>query len=296
MSGLLMVRPHNSLSELRRPGGCSRLARAISVLATALLVALALRSAPLRAGFDVIQGDLVTLARGPGNAGGAFNVDVLGRGTTSDFETFCAEMTEHIGFGSTYYVENVGVTTIQGNKTLGAKAAWLYTQYLDKNSTKLAGFNFLNPTPIQARDQANAVQFGIWSGMTVPYTMTDIINLSGWSANYVNFTLVPLLATSLFNFQSDVTNNIWFGTGDIKVMNLRAFVPRSNGAIQLPDGTRVMLTQYAQDQLYRVNSPELRSQVTPEPPTLYSACTVVACALLWGIFSVYRKRAPAVAA
>jgi hypothetical protein len=158
---------------------------------------------------------------------------------------------------------------------LSAKTAWLYTQFLDKNSSKLVGFNFVNPTFPQARDQQNALQFGIWSGMG--YNTPDIITLSGWDATYVTTTLTNLLASSLSMFQTDVTNNIWFGTGDIKVMSLRSYITRTDGSIRL--------TGYEQDQLVRMNT-----HVTPELPTFASACTVVGCGLLARILSFFRKR------
>jgi hypothetical protein len=272
------ARPGNSLLEFPRRQQFSRAARRLSVLAAALLLAMT-GIATVRAGFNVITGDRVQLLDGgPGFPGGVFSIDVLGRGTTSDFETFCVEMTEDVAFGPTYYVDHIGLATIGGNKPLGPQAAWLYTQFLDRNDSKLSGFNFVNPSPAVARDQQNALQLGIWCGMG--YTEPDIIHLSGWGASYVDFTLLPMLSSSLLNFQSDLANNLWSGTGNIEIMSLRTFTTRPDGSVRLVD--------YAQDQLVRRDPLELRQ--TPELPTIYSAASVMGGALLLRIFWFIRKR------
>jgi hypothetical protein len=280
-----MIRPGKVCESVMRIRAQSGTCEISHVMRLALMaVVLSALAAPAHAGLDVITGDLITLGNGPGSPGGAFYVDVLARGGSHDFDTFCVELTEHVSFGTTYYVQGVGLTTNKGYKTLGPQTAWLYTQYLDKNASNLVGFDFVSPSPAQATFQANALQLGIWLGMATPYSLADITTLSGWSTSYIN-TLSPLLNPWLTNFQADVDNNLWSGTGKIQIMNLRGFNVSSSGPIELPDGRRIALAGYAQDQLVRLS---------PELSTLLSACTVVACGLLWGIVSVRRKRASAI--
>ena len=165
---------------------------------------------------------------------------------------------------------------------LGPQTAWLYTKFLQHDASALRGYNFANPTSAVARDQANALQLGIWSGMG--YSPTDIMSLSGWNAAYISGTLSPLLNPWMNNFQFDLDHNLWSGTGNVQIMSLRNFVVDPNGPVTLADGRHIRLTEYIQDQLI---------SHTPELPTFYSGCTVAGCAVLWGIVSIIRKRASA---
>jgi hypothetical protein len=249
----------------------------------AAFLAMAAFSPAAHAGFEVMVGDQVVLYNGAGSPGGIFHVDVLNRGTASDFDTFCVELTEHINLvTTTYYVDNVGLWTVHGNKKLGAQAAWLYTQFLNVNNsltTGLAGFDFSlvagNPSSMTAKRQADALQLGIWRGMVDinndpdPYEDSDIRSLAGWSQTYINALTSDYLGTWLGNFANDLN---WSGTGNIRIMNLRKF--------KYVDGELVPTT-YAQDQLV---------SVVPELPSFYSACTVMSCALLGAIVAHVRRR------
>lgn len=252
------------------------------VLAIVMLV-VATTSPNARCGFNVVAGDFVKLRDGPGSPGGVFHIDVVGRGTTTDFDTYCVELTEHVSLSKTYYVESVGLVTKQGNRQLGAQAAWLYTQFLDQNTLSLAGFNFnlvnmpsINPT--LAKKQSDALQLGIWRGMldqfNNPYTDMDIKNLSGWSLSYINTLTTTYLDLTdntgwLNKFQSDAT---WSGTGNVRIMNLRAYKYKANGDL--------VLTDYAQDQLV---------SIVPELSSFYSVCTAVSCVVLFGLFTLVQK-------
>jgi hypothetical protein len=286
-----MVRPANVWQIMDRIDLiCSSPSRtAVTRLAIFCIVALVASAfaAPSQAGIDVFTGDLLKIANGPGSPGGVFYADVIGRGTSYDFDTFCVEMTEHIGFNTEYYVQFVGTSTNQGNKALGQQAAWLYSQFVGKNSSQLPGFNFINPSSAQQTLQADAMQYGIWAGMATPYSLTDIIQLSGWSASYVNGTLIPFLSGSLTNFNSAIANNQWSGTGKVQIISLRSFVESPTGNVVLADGRRVTLTGYVQDQLVQ-NSPEL--------PSICTAMTALGCAGIWSVVSIRRKKRLAAAA
>jgi hypothetical protein len=236
-------------------------------------------------GFDLMQGDLIRLNQGPGSPAGTYRIDA----SSSDFDTFCVELTEHVKFGTTYYVNSISSRTDQGNNQLGEQAAWLYTQFLDKNSTKLVGFDFSSPASANEQDRANiqadALQLGIWQGMAIPYITADIVSLSGWSEEYISGTLSPLLGGWLEQFRSDVDAQRWSGTGDIQVISLRKFEYDENGPIALSDGQRIKLKGYAQDQLVRMDT-----YPNPELPSFYSACAVFACAAVWASVAFVRKR------
>lgn len=278
---------YNSVAELSSRLRLPAARKLLAIVALALF-AMAASSAPVRGGFDVFMGDLVTLSNGPGSPGGIFYVDVFGRGTTNDFPTYCVELYERISLGPAFYVQNVGLQTSglnpSKNKTLGAQTAWLYTQFIKQDSSKLVNFGFPSPTT----DKSNALQLGIWKGLiSTPYSAADIKSLSGWSYDYIDNTLTPILQDWLDIFNYDVSRGRWSGTGNVMIMNLRAFAFSNTGNVTLPDGRKITLGSYAQDQLV-MNTPEL--------PALYSACTVVGCALMWGMVAVLRKRASAIGA
>jgi hypothetical protein len=247
-------------------------------VAVGLVASTASKSAD--AGFNVIAGEFIELNNGPGSPGGVFHVDVFHNRTDINpkgtYDTFCVELTEHINFDTRYYIQSIGLKTINGGRTLAPQAAWLYTQFLDQNTSALAGFNFSlvagNPSSTQARDQANALQLGIWRGLlddsNNPMSYTDIRNLAGWTSGYVTYLKDNYLTTWLGAFTADTA---WSGTGNIRIMNLRQYTYKNN---------TLTPTTYAQDQLVRV---------TPELPTVYSAGAVMSCAVLWGLIGVIRK-------
>jgi hypothetical protein len=256
---------------------------------------MALVAAPISAdaGFEVVQGDFIGLNNGPGSSGGVFHVDVDGRGTTADFDTFCVELEEHITFKpTTYYVESIGLWTKEGDRKLGAQSAWLYTQFLKENENALVGFDFDlvagNPSSTQAKKQADALQLGIWRGMVDgsnnpnPYSDYEIKTLAGWSYSYISDLTTNYLGGWLQKFSVD---NTWSGTGNIQIMNLRTFAFSSTGPITLPDGRKIKLKLYAQDQLVCIDP-----HVAPELPSFYSACTVVSCALVFSLITYVRRR------
>jgi hypothetical protein len=254
--------------------------RHLLILAAVVLMAgAASRSAD--GGFTVNAGEFIELNDGPGSPGGIFHAEAFRTATDTNpkgtFDTFCVELTEHITLGTRYLVHGIGLKTVNGDRTLGADSAWLYTQFLDKDSTALTFFNFNNPS----REQADALQLGIWQGMLDKDNkrMSDagISGLAGWttsiykgSPDYATYLRSTYLTTWLGAFDADVLSGKWSGTGDIKIMNLRKY-----------NHNTLTATHYAQDQLVRV---------TPELPSLYSAGAVIGCAALWGLAGVVRKR------
>jgi hypothetical protein len=261
--------------------------RLTSILATTFAV-VAIAASTSRGGFDVFEGDFVKLANGNGYPGGIFDVNVLFRGGTSDFYTMCVELTEHVNFNTKYYVDGIGTATVKSGKDLGEQAAWLYTE---AHLGTLSGFSFGSA----GVDQANALQLGIWLGMSWPLTGTESIqSISGWSESYINDTLTPILNPWLTAFADDLA---WSGVGNVRVMTLRkyVYVPSDYVAelgeevVTLSNDTKILLKDFAQDQLIWTNSPDPNS-IVPELPTFYTAGGIVSCAALCGLISHLRTR------
>ena len=176
--------------------------------AVAMLLACAV---PLSASIQV--GDKIKLYDGVGMPGGIFNVDDLNDGPTNsiEFQTFCVEITEYIGFGTKYAVQSIGTTTVQGGNTLQPLTAWLYNSFL--NGT----LNNFNPTNSY---DANALQLALW--ISIGYTHginspnSDISKYIGQS--WYNMYYPKLQAKT---WATDFTNSGWSGLGGVQIMNLR---------------------------------------------------------------------------
>lgn len=203
-------------------------------------------------------GDTVILHDGPGNNGGVFYVDVVGRSSTSppynglnpnyDFPTFCVEITENISLGSSYKVSGISTVTVATGKVLGSFAAWLYTRFVEQTTGVGAGFASIAGWGGSAAEDANAIQRGIWKSM-------------GWTDSQINGALGAYDSTFLTNLKTAYqADTAWTGlpanatpdgnwnlgsyTGMVRVMNLIGPTPGTGNA---------------QDQLVLV---------TPEPGTL----------------------------
>ena len=220
-----------------------------------ILLGLALALALPASSWASIQvGQSVQFSRGAnqGSGGGVFNATSPSNAYAA-FQTFCVELTEHISFGSTYYVYNIGTTNNLGGKTLGSTTAWLYTQFREGDIA------------LGSANAENAMQLGIWRGMG--YTNNEIASTmnghSNWgsTANALS-TYIPLLDGILTNWfttlsadfaawQSHGANYI----GGVQIINIStSLTPRS--------GT------YAQDQLIWNPVPDPEPGTVPEPMTL----------------------------
>lgn len=231
----------------------------LRIAPAALAIALLSATTPLHASVQI--GDYVKLSRGTnqGTGGGAFDVDDLNDlpAVPLDFKTFCAEITEHISLGSTYYVYDISnhndINGGLGLRTLGTTAAWLYTQFRQGDIL------------LHNQNEENALQLGIWRGMldgsNLGYSDANILaavaGQPGWNggATYITSTLNPLLtgptgwfttlAADYAAWQSNGPSYI----GDVRIMNLKTS----------PTGS------YVQDQLIWTPPPLQVQASAPEP-------------------------------
>jgi hypothetical protein len=228
-----------------------------TLIATGALALSLLLVCPLAVQASIEVGDEIIFGNGIGGPGGIFVIDNQTDLAEPNFETFCVELFEFISFSPTKYgVESIGLSTVQSNKPLGTFAAWLYTRFLGVGGT-LLGFSASDPLDV------NAVQVGIWGDdplhMGMGYTSAQInpyINAGQHDA--------ALLASLKTQFDSDVANFLWAGTGDIFIMNLRKVKT---------DGT---YGAYAQDQLIRIPPPQ--QPPVPEPLSVAVWTLLAACA------------------
>ena len=220
-------------------------------------IALSLLVAANSATASVQLGDGIKLSRGSnqGSAGGVFDVDDLNDAGVLNFKTFCAEVTEHISFGPTYYVYCIWNGTTQGGKTLGTMAAWYYTQFREGDIV------------LSGAHQENAMQLGIWRSMG--YSDGDVLSAIGgqanWNApNYITSVLNPILNGWTTSLALDLAAWVSHGAGyigGVQVINLASALD-SNG--------RPLPGTYSQDQLIwsAVTEPDGEPGVVPEPGTI----------------------------
>lgn len=209
---------------------------------------------------SVQVGDTLKLVNGPGSPGGVFKADsTASPDAWPVFPTFCVELHEYINFSSTYVVDSIALSTDASdsskNKTLTAKAAWLYSSFLD--GTLGLGFDGGKLNEI---DDANGskLQLAIWTAMgyTGGFAGSDISTYVGgsWYDMYNDATLFATWDTAF-------ANSGWAGVGDVRIMNLRTL---SGG--------------YAQDQLVRIPPPPPGGgDVAPEPTSFLVWTLVVGC-------------------
>lgn len=153
-------------------------------------------------------GDGIKHSRGSyqGSAGGVFDVDDLDDAGVLNFKTFCAEVTEQISFGPTYYVYGIGNVTYQAGKTLGTMAAWYYAQFREGDIV------------LSGAHQENAMQLGIWRSMG--YSDGDVLSAIGGQANWNE----P-------NYIANVVNPILNGWTTSLALDLAAWVSHGAGYI-----------------------------------------------------------------
>jgi hypothetical protein len=222
----------------------------IAAIALAVLIA-----GPATSWASIEVGDEITLGNGIGGPGGIFIIDNLTDAAEPNFDTFCVELFEFINFGPTYVVDGIGLTAQLSNRPLGTFAAWLYSRFLGVGGT-LTGFNAADPLDV------NAVQRGIWGGGDAVDAAYPGMGYTSAQINpYINAAQhdAALLASLKTQYDSDVANFLWAGTGDIFIMNL---VRKSTG---LP----------AQDQLVRI--PPITQPPVPEPLSLVVWSMLAAC-------------------
>lgn len=202
-------------------------------------------------------GDNVSIANGPGSPGGIFFLlDADGNKVT---DTFCVQLEEYIRFGRDYQVSGISKATAgAGSRSLtrpgesASFAAWLFDRYLNGISgvgPALRNFDFTDPygslDAVAAAVQANQLQLAIWSAMG--YTAAEIGGAgSGWYDTYDD-----KLAGWRADFDADVADGLWTGTGDVYVVSL------------LGKNSAGEYSVHAQDQLIRIPS-----DVVPEPMSL----------------------------
>lgn len=204
---------------------------------------------------SVQTGDIITMVNGPGSPGGTFYMFDDDNNKVTD--TFCVQIEEYIRFNQDYKVVGVSKTTLgTGSRDLTSFAAWLFDRYQNGISgvgAALANFDFDNAygqlNSAAASKQANELQLAIWSAMG--YTPDQIGGVgSGWYSTYDD-----KLAGWKADFESDVANNLWTGTGDVWVVNLVG--QNSSGQYKIN----------AQDQLIRIPSTD-PGTIVPEPMSL----------------------------
>jgi hypothetical protein len=142
-------------------------------------------------------------------------------------------------------------------------------------------------------DQANALQFGIWRGLDPAWPVSgtnSIRSVTGWSWDYINDTLKPILEPWLEAFE----DSGWTDVGNVRVMNLRKFVESSHGTIELADGRLIKLKEHSQDQLFLL--PPETGNVVPELPTFFTSAGLIAAAVVCGLISYARKKQKTAAA
>ncbi|MEX2092740.1 MAG: hypothetical protein WD971_08690 [Pirellulales bacterium] len=227
---------------------------------SAAAIALVLFSAsaiPVRASI-VAAGDDVILHDSTGSLGGIFQVDVLLKGTTTppyDFDTFCVQTLEVIGFNTKYRVQTITKNTLgsyQNNVSLGSKAAWLYTGFLGVDGVSLAATGF-NPTMVS---HVNALQWGIWSDLGYALPSGFSFDPTIFAALNTAYGLDAVWAAQA----PDINGN---KTGNVNIMNL----------VQLnTDGT---FKHHRQDQLTWSPGP-----LFPPPPAVPEPLSFVVWSLL----------------
>jgi hypothetical protein len=83
-----------------------------------------------------VAGDKVLLSDGLGNySGGEFNIDIIGKGSSIDYYSFCVEKNEYIDFSSTFTVQSVGDIAYNGGVGLAGdpisdETKWVFWSYL----------------------------------------------------------------------------------------------------------------------------------------------------------------------
>jgi hypothetical protein len=201
-----------------------------------------------RASIEV--GDLIMIGDGVGYPGGISLIDDLNDPGSPDFDSFCVEITEFVDTFNTFAVQNIGLVTDLGGKTLSSYTAWLYNRYLDRAVNGFtASFNAADANDV------NALQLAIWKGMG--YTPLEVMAQVGPSW-YMAYNFVLGFKPWQSQFAADTS---WSGVGDIRIMNLRKVGPLG------------VYTDYAQDQLVRLPPPE----PTPEPLSIMVWSLLACC-------------------
>lgn len=160
-------------------------------------LALAVTGISLMAGSAMampVVGDLVKISDGIGDLpGGEFNIDILNKGTSIDYYSFCVEKNEYIDFKSTFTIQSIGDVAYTGG--VGGIEAGGGDPISD--ATKWVYWNYLNGAfGVKTSTLATNVQKAIW------YLEEEISDPTAWNA------LKPL--------NSDYAIN-----GIVKVINLQ---------------------------------------------------------------------------
>lgn len=175
-------------------------------LAGAVSLALLGSLAQTASALNVYSGDLITLADSYGNTGGGeFKANILGKGSTVDFITFCLEKNELFTPGHQLKVASVTTAAVNGGVAGGnpdpidARTAYLFTQY---TLGTLGGYDYANTGAARVAD-ANSLQLAFWLLENEITSTTDAQALA-WIAQ----------ATTAIN------DGDWYGLGNVRVLNL----------------------------------------------------------------------------
>jgi hypothetical protein len=139
---------------------------------------------------SVVAGDIVQLYDVPNQGstpGGVFRVDVVGKGTSDDFRTFCLEYNETFSsYGQPLKVGAVSFGAVNGGISGGNpdlisnETAWLYTNF--SNGT-LAGYSY------SSNASGNSLQRAIWfleGELGATYTEAQLDTLDSQAQDWVD--------------------------------------------------------------------------------------------------------------
>jgi hypothetical protein len=126
----------------------------------------------------VTVGDTIRLYDGPGSTnGGEFKADVVGKGTSIDFLTFCVERNEYFTFGESLRVAGISSGSVNGGvgggnpDPLDPRTAYLFYLF---STNALPDYDYTPENGSARVADANALQNLIWyledEGVSAPAT------------------------------------------------------------------------------------------------------------------------------
>ena len=159
----------------------------------------------------VYQGDVITVADGPGYLGGG-EFDVYKSGNFM-FKTFCLERNEYLtpDNSTLYTVSSIDLFAVGGGFTggptdyLDPKTAYLYHHFA---AGDLAGYPGSNNV-----FTANALQYAIW--------LTEGEITEAFPISNVDQATINAAQAFLTLAQNAINSQEWSGTGDVRVLNLK---------------------------------------------------------------------------
>ncbi len=173
---------------------------------------------------------LVKFQDGPGTGnGGEFKVFVQPNNSTAAFHTFCVELSESIGFGTTYKINNLSMATVASNMQLTTDTAWLFRNWWNGSNAGLANSgSFLIGTETydlgsNRHADARSLQLAIWH--TMGWASQAIWTTGGYDTEYAGNAKAQSWVAQAALVQG--FSNADFG---VRIMNLSD--PNGNGNFQ----------------------------------------------------------------